>query len=241
MSKKTIKKQYILSIVAITVLVLLLQALIVGTRWQLYTLYIAVIGISVMVSLKFQFNITLKKLLRRLTITVLTVFIVFSVITTLIFPLYEIPMPNGSYLIGTESFVIEDENRLELYSDDATEFRKIKIQFWYPASSTNGYEQAPWLEDGVAVTRALSKDTGLPYFVLDHATAIMSNSYIEAPISNQLDHYPVVILSHGWRGFRNLHTDYAEELASLGYIVIGIDHTFGSVATVFSDDDISYL
>ena len=65
MSKKKIKKQYILTIVAITVLALLLQILIVGTRWQLYTLYTAVIAIGVMVSLQSQFNIELKSFLRR--------------------------------------------------------------------------------------------------------------------------------------------------------------------------------
>ena len=93
----------------------------------------------------------------------------------------------------------------------------------------------------MVVARALSKDFGLPTFALDHTADIMSNSYLEAPISNALDDYPVIILSHGWRGFRDIHTDYAEELASLGYIVVGIDHTYGSVATVFSDEDIAYL
>ena len=51
----------------------------------------------------------------------------------------------------------------------------------------------------------------------------------------------MVIISHGWRGFRNLHTDFAEELASQGFFVVSIDHTYGSVATVFSDDDVAYL
>ncbi|MBU1019921.1 MAG: hypothetical protein KJ847_01795, partial [Firmicutes bacterium] len=62
-----------------------------------------------------------------------------------------------------------------------------------------------------------------------------------APINETYSEYPIVVISHGWRGFKNLHTDLAEELASLGYIVVGIDHTYGSVATVFSDDEIAYL
>ncbi len=112
---------------------------------------------------------------------------------------------------------------------------------WYPAETIDGYEQAPWLEDGLVVARALSKDTGLPSFILDHTVNIMSNSYFNAPLSNDLEQYPIVILSHGWRGFKNLHTDYAEELASLGFIVVGIDHSYGSVATVFDEDDVAYL
>jgi pimeloyl-ACP methyl ester carboxylesterase len=44
------------------------------------------------------------------------------------------------------------------------------------------------------------------------------------------------VISHGWRGFRNLHTDFAEALASEGYLVVSIDHTYGSVGTLFEDE-----
>jgi len=138
-------------------------------------------------------------------------------------------------------FIIEDETREELYSDESNDYRRIKIQIWYPAESVEGYELAPWLDDGVEIARGLSKDMGFPFFVLDHTADIMSNAYINAPINNDLERYPVVIISHGWRGFRNIHTDFAEELASNGYIVVGIDHTYGSVATVFDDDDVVHV
>jgi hypothetical protein len=69
----------------------------------------------------------------------------------------------------------------------------------------------------------------------------MSNSYQDAPISESSNDYPIIVISHGWRGFKNLHTDLAEEFASIGYIVISIDHTYGSVATVFSEEEIAYL
>ncbi|MGO1468618.1 MAG: alpha/beta hydrolase [Tissierella sp.] len=53
----------------------------------------------------------------------------------------------------------------------------------------------------------------MPAFILDHTADIDSNSYYKAPIDNTLDKYPLVIISHGWKGFRELNTDYAEELA----------------------------
>jgi len=241
MSKKTIKKQFVIALLSVTILVIILHLVIDGTRWQLYTLYLAVLMIEIMISIKTIMNISLKKRIRIITNVVFSTLIVISFIAAIVFPIYEIPTPTGDYLIGTESFVIEDETRYELYGDDSTEFRKIKIQIWYPAESVDGYEQAPWLEDGAVVSRALSKDFGFPSFFLDQTADIMSNSYVGAPISNASANYPVIIISHGWRGFRNVHTDYAEELASQGYIVIGIDHTYGSVATFFSEDDIAYI
>jgi len=239
-SKLAIKKQYVIALFSATIVVLVLNYIIDGTRWQLYMLYLAIFLIIIFNIIKTFFNINLKKSIKIITNIVLISLVSFSLIAAILFPIYELPTPNGTYLIGTQSFVIEDESRLELYGDDSTEFRRIKIQIWYPAESVEGYEQAPWLEDGVVVSRALSKDFGFPLFFLDHTANIMSNSYLGAPISNSSSSYPVIIISHGWRGFRNLHTDYAEELASLGFIVIGIDHTYGSVATVFSEDDVAY-
>jgi len=241
MSKKVMKPQVVIPLLSVTGLFLILHVVFDHIRWQLFLLYVAVLILGVMLYLTSIMSIILKKAIRKTLIIGLSIFIVISILFAFIFPIYTLPTPNGDYLIGTESFVIEDENREELYTEDPSDFRKIKIQLWYPAESTDGYEQAPWLEDGLVVARSLSLDTGLPFFVLDHAANIMSNSFVNAPINDALDDYPVIILSHGWRGFRNLHTDFAEELASLGYIVVGIDHTYGSVATVFSDQDIAYL
>lgn len=239
-ANRTIKKEYVYVIHGFFVVLLVLFAIFGTARWQFYPLYIAILILSPMMSRMHLKGIEIKKRIKIIMISISSILIVVSLLAFIVFPVYEIPTPSGEFLIGTESFIIEDNSRIEDYGD-AREFRRIKIQIWYPAESIAGYKQAPWLEDGVEIARALSRDTGLPYFVLDHAANVMSNSYIDAPISNSSSTYPVVIISHGWRGFRNLHTDFAEELASRGYIVVAIDHTYGSVATVFDENDIAYL
>ena len=172
-TKRAIKKQNIVYLLSFTILLLTLHILFDITRWQLYTLYLAVFTLGILVYLKTIMNIILKNFIRISTLIVLILLIIISGISAFAFPIYEIPSPNGDYLIGTESFIIEDELRYELYSDDSNELRKIKIQIWYPAETKDGYEQAAWLEDGLEVSRALSKDTGLPGFVLDHTVEIM--------------------------------------------------------------------
>jgi len=239
--KKTIQPRFVIIMIGTNVLLLILHVILFHFRWQIYSLYSAVFLVCCLGLLHIFSSVIINKSLKIFLGITFGLLVFISSVTSYVFPTYELPLPSGEYLIGTESFVIEDENRIELYGNDETEFRKIKIQLWYPAETIDGYEQAPWLEDGVEVARALSKDMGLPSFVLDQTVDIMSNSYQNAPISSSLNEYPVVIISHGWRGFRNLNTDFAEELASLGYIVIGIDHSYGSVATVFEDDDIAYL
>jgi hypothetical protein len=46
----------------------------------------------------------------------------------------------------------------------------------------------------------------LPDFMLDHLSLTHTNSYFDAPISNQAARYPVVVYSHGWNGFIGVNT-----------------------------------
>lgn len=237
------KKMNHLSLYLILILTVILYTgytLIYEIRWQLIILYILVTLMMVVVFIKMLKNIILRPIISKLLVIVLVFLTMASMTALLVFPLYEIPKPTGPYSIGTQSMIIEDLDRIDLYGENSTEYRRFKIQFWYPAESTETYQRAPWLEDGKTIARGLSKDLGFPFFLLDHTALIESNSYEKAPISTDFIDYPVLIISHGWRGFRNLHTDFAEELASYGFIVIAIDHTYGSVATVF-DDEVIYL
>lgn len=238
---KSIKKRYMIPLLVLTFLSLTLHLVLESTRWQLYPLYVAmilIVGMSLFSIFKIKGNQNKRKI--RIVILFLSgLLMLLSGFSKYAFPVQEMLLPSGEFSIGSESFVLIDNGREESYGEEGK--RKIKIQVWYPADSTDGYDLVPWLEDGRVVAQALAKDTGLPFFVLNHTDLIMSNSYREAPISETFNEYPVVIISHGWRGFRNLHTDLAEELASLGYVVVGIDHTYGSVATVFSDEEIAYL
>lgn len=59
----------------------------------------------------------------------------------------------------------------------------------------------------------------------------------EAPISKDQDKYPLVVFSHGAYGFRGSNTSTYQELASQGYIVASIDHTFHAFFTRFPDGE----
>jgi len=202
-------------------------------RWQLIPLYLS-IGATIVV--------VLQSAPKRIVLQTSVIAVLSSITLVLlwVFPVYPMPEPGGDYLIGTQSFVLDDIDRDELYDSEAG-YRRFKIQLWYPSETIDGYEQARWIEDGVEVKRALTTDWGLPAFILDHIATYPSSSYRNAPISLNQSSYPVVVISHGWSSLRTLHTDFAEELASQGYIVIGIEHTYGSLATRFSETDIEYL
>lgn len=169
------------------------------------------------------------------------IMIISSIILSFIFPLEKLPKPKGIYHVGTRTYNLEDKLRNEIYGEAKDGKRKIKYQIWYPTEETKGYKKAKWISEGKLLTRQLAKSMHLPFFMLDHTVQIDSNSYYKAPLKDDLESYPVVIISHGWRGFRELHTDFAEELASNGFIAVSIDHTYGSQAIRFEDNTVAYL
>lgn len=129
--------------------------------------------------------------------------------------------------------------REEAYTEDAGDLRSFRVQAWYPAIHSDTAETAKWLLDGNQTGRGMAQDFGFPGFIFDHLATVDATALMD--VEAQSDTYPVVIISHGWTGFRNLHTDLAEELASHGYIVFGTNHAYGSVATVFDDGSFAPL
>ena len=89
--------------------------------------------LSVIVYLIYTKRYEFTNLIKRILKITLTLLITIFLISIFVFPVYEIPSPTGDYLIGTTSYMIEDDIRDELYTKDLSDHRKINIQMWYPA------------------------------------------------------------------------------------------------------------
>lgn len=225
----------------ILILLIAAQMIFIKSRWQFYPIYVLTALFLIIALLNHNSVIEPGRAASRWILGFFILLLVLSTLFLLIFPKEKIPMPTGEYEVGTRIYELEDTEREEYYTEDQADHRRIKYQIWYPAESTEGHKKAKWISDGKTLTRQLAKSFHLPYFVLDHTALIDSNSYLDAPVLPYKAEYPVVILSHGWQGFRELHTDFAEELASHGFIAVSIDHTYGSQAVTFADGSKAFL
>jgi pimeloyl-ACP methyl ester carboxylesterase len=199
--------------------------------WMMYPLFIALSLIILLGFPHFKINKEITSSFIRKPLWVLAITLSFlSFMLNLMFPIREIPKPTGNMLVGTFSWDIYTD-RPELYDNQSGTTRSIRAQAWYPTETIT--YKAKWLGDGTFTSQGLAIDFGFPDFIFDHLKNVNTDAYINAPILE--GSYPLVIISHGWSGFRQLHTDLAIELASQGFIVIGIEHTYGSVGTVFDD------
>ncbi|WP_244966005.1 hypothetical protein [Paenibacillus alvei] len=103
------------------------------------------------------------------------------------------------------------------------------VQMYYPASDKGEGNREPYIRNAHEVAKGLEEDLSIPAFVLGHLNLVKSNAFTEALLSDAESRYPVLIFSYGLNGFR------IEELASQGYIVLCIDHSYDAAATVFPD------
>jgi pimeloyl-ACP methyl ester carboxylesterase len=97
-------------------------------------------------------------------------------------------------------------------------FRELIVQVWYPVGNAH-QPTAPYVPRLEAYRQVWEpKDVEIAGRVLTHA------HLNEKSLSGR--RFPVVLFSHGWQGTRTEYTSIAEDLASHGFAVFGIDHPY---------------
>jgi dienelactone hydrolase len=136
-----------------------------------------------------------------------------------------LPAPTGRHPVGRASFEWVDPGRVELYSANPQDRRELVVWVWYPAAPGPGAERAVYLPEPWAPAGQL---LGL------NAAGLRSHAVADAPVADERSSYPVLVQSQS--GFPPLLlAAIAEELASHGYVVVGVNHTYETAVTVFAD------
>jgi len=218
-------------LISVTALVLILIHLALeGYRWQMIPLYGLTLILTVLPFLTSDIKLPASIL----------IFILLTVSTALpaLLPVPKIANPSGPFKVGTTSYEFIDTARKELYSGK-DEPRRFMAQVWYPAEVTSTAQHAKWMSDPKIYAPAIAKFLDLPSFFLDHLALSISPAYVDVPLVNNNEPFPVILFSHGWNGFNAQNTGQAVGLASHGYVVISIQHTYGAVITVFPDGTVA--
>jgi hypothetical protein len=139
-----------------------------------------------------------------------------------------LPSPTGKYKVGRMSIELTDHDRLEAYSTEKEDKkRELVVWIWYPAASTPDSKRAIYLPDKWS-------EADLVYGMKLGTTRFECHSFENVPVAAFQSIYPVLIFSQA--GFSVLsYSAIIEEIASHGYIIVGINHTYDAPITVFSD------
>ena len=142
-----------------------------------------------------------------------------------------LPEPTGPCPAGTTSLWLTDTSRPDPWAAGAVA-RELMVSLWYPAATPEG-RPAPYMTAAESELQLASRSiTGIPP---DALSAVETNAVSNATPSRQQRSLPLVVLSPGFTSPRSTLTALAEDLASHGYVVAGIDHTYESFATAFPD------
>jgi hypothetical protein len=153
----------------------------------------------------------------------------------LLFPVFELPKPGGPYAIGTQDLHFIDKNRPEKFTVGKNNPRELMVRIWYPAWPTINSTPQPFWPDAHQRAAPMLVRLNLPTFALDHLALVKTHSVLNSPIANNTEQFPVLIFSHGYGSEFSANQTQMEELASHGYIVFSINHTYEALATVFPD------
>ncbi len=145
----------------------------------------------------------------------------------------ELPAPRGAFAVGTTTLHLVDASREETYTPTPGDGRELMVQLWYPTDASPAPTPGAYMDPLIVDLFAVTQDYTTPDSMRTLVGAIRTNDLPEAPLSAASATFPVVFFSHGLTGIRTIETTFIEDLASHGYVVVGIDHTFGCFATVF--------
>jgi len=155
------------------------------------------------------------------------------------FPVSPLPIPSGSYHVGVKDFELTDTSRPGLLGAPSDAPRRLLVRVWYPAENIVGLSPRPYFTDVEAKTTATGMGAifGFPPF-FSYTKHVTTNSYEDAPLLVGSRNLPTIIYSHGYTSFAGQNTVLMEELASHGYVIYSVQHSYDSSPTVFPNGDI---
>jgi dienelactone hydrolase len=159
----------------------------------------------------------------------------------------ELPVPTGSRAVGVTEAVWTDNSRPETHTPELEDHRQVQVLLWYPAVPETG-DPASYVPNLRSISAGLVASGELSAAQVFGLRWVRSHARVNADVDSSSDSYPVIILSPGNATNVEFYGSLAQELASHGYVVVGVNHPYqvaaveladGSVATYEEDRDIA--
>ncbi|MGC5661119.1 alpha/beta hydrolase family protein [Micromonospora sp. WMMD723] len=149
-----------------------------------------------------------------------------------------LPTPTGPYPVGTVDLHLVDRSRTDPWATTPAS-RELMVSLWYPATDVARFPRAPHMLPGAAAHFGSADGVGvslygIPAGAVDFA-ATGTSGHRGAPMARHGRPFPVVLYSPGAGDPRTWNTTLVQDLASRGYVVVTIDHTYETSEVEFPD------
>lgn len=140
-----------------------------------------------------------------------------------------LPRPTGDHPVGLTTLDLTDTSRPDPWVP-GVRARELMVSVWYPAAAPGGH-QAQYMTP--EESRLLLADGGITTLPADILATTRTSAFTDVRPAGRVHSLPLVVLSPGFKHGRGTLTGLAEDLASHGYVVAAVDHTYESVGTSF--------
>ncbi len=231
---KRINSNYVIIVLAI---VAGLHFIIEGWRWQMIPAYLLlpilawrIKAVNISKPAKISF-------LRILGFTGIVILAFFGWVLSSLLPVFTLPEPQGAFNVGTESRYVETTLD-EVITKDPSDKRELMYKIWYPSNADiSGLASDRYVDP--AGRAGFATKYGLPATALNYLDRVNTHVYPGIPIAD--GSFPVLIFSHGYGSKATGYYAMLTELASQGYIIINMNHTYESLGVTFPDGDQRYF
>jgi dienelactone hydrolase len=145
--------------------------------------------------------------------------------------------PTGPFAVGRTMQEWDDPGKPELLAP-APEPRRVVAWIWYPAKKEaspqfSSYLPPAWRQameqhEGVLLSSILTRDL----------SRVRTHSEMDAEVAPDEAQYPIVLLRAGASALTTDYTQIAEDLASHGYFVVGLDAPYRTVLVVLKNGQV---
>ncbi|MFJ9774446.1 alpha/beta hydrolase family protein [Kitasatospora sp. NPDC101157] len=152
-----------------------------------------------------------------------------------------LPQPTGPYPVGTTSLQLTDDRRDDPWQPGR--HRKLMISFWYPTTrAATDDDRAPYMLPAAAEHFGSAGSVGQREHGFEPGrtdwAGIRTHARADAPALPG-GRRPVVLYSAGFGDPATWGTGLVEDLASRGYTVVTVDHTYDASEVAFPDGDLA--
>lgn len=127
--------------------------------------------------------------------------------------------PSGQFPVGHILFDWVDSTRREPATPEPSDFRQVIAEIWYPARANAEGKKAAYRARLESYRSVLDEKT-------INILASVQTPWIEGAAVNNSAPFGVLIFSHGWSSRSSSYGTFLSNLASRGYIVVGINHPY---------------
>ncbi|CEI69292.1 hypothetical protein FVEN_g3959 [Fusarium venenatum] len=156
-----------------------------------------------------------------------------------------VPSPPGPYHVAVNNFELVDPTRIDHFAPEPNTKRRIMVSVYLPIEAHHRCKSqvVPYMPPLTAsVFGKLGTTLGIPKGTIESFNMEVCNMSTIKPkkVHRSKKEFPMAIFSPGAQGTRLVYGAMARSLASLGYIIFTLDHTYETLVVEFPDGGTAY-